>query len=139
MLVGAALLGFGQWSLPDAEAAEKKPGVQAKPNVLFVIADDLNMALGCYGHPLVKTPHVDRLAARGVRFERAYCQSPVCNPTRASCFSGLRAGHLGVIDNPTDSHEFTNLAGRHEHVATVRQMQRLLREHSKTGRTNQKQ
>lgn len=60
-----------------------------RPNVLFLICDDLNCDIACYGHPLVKTPHIDRLAERGVRFEHAYCQYPLCGPSRASFMTGL--------------------------------------------------
>jgi len=61
----------------------------SKTNVLFVICDDLNCDLGSYGHPLVKSPNIDRLASRGVRFDKAYCQYPVCGASRASFMTGL--------------------------------------------------
>lgn len=60
-----------------------------KPNVLFLICDDLNCDVGCYGHPMVKTPNIDALAAQGVRFERTYCQYPLCGPSRASFMTGM--------------------------------------------------
>ncbi len=57
-------------------AAFSFAGEATRPNVLFLISDDLNNSLGCYGHPQTQTPNIDRLAARGVRFEHAYCQFP---------------------------------------------------------------
>jgi len=66
-----------------------KDAAPNKPNVLFLICDDLNCDLGCYGHPQVKSPHIDRLAAKGVRFEHAYCQYPLCGPSRASFMAGM--------------------------------------------------
>ena len=75
-------------------AAEK-----SQPNVLFIISDDLNNSVGCYGHPLVKTPNIDRLAERGVRFERAYCQFPLCGPSRNSMLTGLYPNSTGILAN----------------------------------------
>ena len=87
-----ALSGF--YLLPTGEAQ----GEEKKPNVLFIVVDDLAATLGCYGDVLAKTPHIDRLAATGVRFDRAYNQLPLCNPTRASVMTGLRPDRIKVYD-----------------------------------------
>ncbi len=76
-------------------AAEKKL------NVLFVAVDDLRPELGCYGSAQAKTPHMDRLAKSGLRFDRAYCQLALCNPSRASLLAGKRPETMGVFDLKT--------------------------------------
>ncbi len=68
-------------------------------NVLFITADDLNCDLGCYGNETVKTPHIDRLAKMGTLFTRAYCQYPLCGPSRASFLTGFRPSTLNIFVN----------------------------------------
>ena len=82
----------------DAVAA----ATDKRPNVLFIAVDDLNLDLGCYGNSFMKTPHIDRLAARGVKFDLAYCQYPLCNPSRVSMLTGLRPDTAKVHDLKTD-------------------------------------
>jgi len=79
-------------SLAFAGTEESQP-----PNVLLIAIDDLNDWIGCMGgHPQAQTPHMDRLAARGVLFNNAHCQSPVCNPSRASMMTSLYPSTTGV-------------------------------------------
>ena len=75
---------------------------QGKYNVLFMIVDDLRPMLGCYGIPQMHTPNIDRLANRGTLFNRAYCQYPLCNPSRASILTGLRPETTKVYNNSAD-------------------------------------
>ena len=76
------------------------PAAPAKPNVLLIAIDDLNDWVGCLGgHPDAKTPHLDRLANRGVLFTNAHCQAPICNPSRASIMYGLRPSTSGIYMN----------------------------------------
>ncbi len=73
-----------------------------RPNILFIPVDDLRPELGCYGNGYVKSPHIDRLAREGVLFRNAYCQSAVCNPSRASLLTGLRPDSIKVWDLRAD-------------------------------------
>lgn len=74
-----------------------------KPNVLFLMSDDLRVELGCYGSRFhAKTPNLDALAKSGVRFDRNYCQFPLCNPSRASLLTGRNPTKTGVLGNRTD-------------------------------------
>jgi uncharacterized sulfatase len=92
-----ALTGPGSL-LPNRAVAQQADSIY---NVLFIAVDDLNTDLSSYGHPLVKTPNFERLAKRSVQFNRAYCQYPLCNPSRASLLTGLYPDVEGVYDLKT--------------------------------------
>jgi len=109
--LAACLLGMAFWRPCRAEESPR-------PNVLFLICDDLNCDLGCYGHPQVRSPHLDRLANRGVRFERAYCQYPLCGPSRASFMTGLY---------PDQTLVRRNAIYLREHLPTVQTLSQMFR------------
>jgi len=88
-------------TLPALPAAGGQSG--RKPNVLFLMADDMRVEIGCYGSWFgARTPNLDALAKAGVRFERNYCQFPLCNPSRASLLTGRTPTKTGVLGNRTD-------------------------------------
>jgi len=93
-----AVIVFVSLHLATTSARKNPP---QKLNVLFIAVDDLRPELGCYGNQLIKTPNVDRLAAAGVRLDAAYCQYPLCNPSRTSLFTGRYPTVTGVMDNRT--------------------------------------
>lgn len=86
--------------LPLSRAGDSPGG--SRPNVLLVCVDDLKPLLGCYGSRTVKSPNIDRLAARGIRFDRAYCNQAVCAPSRNSLLTGRRPQSLGIYDLGTN-------------------------------------
>ncbi|MBT7098885.1 sulfatase-like hydrolase/transferase, partial [Candidatus Poribacteria bacterium] len=77
----------------------------SKPNVLFIVVDDLRPELGCYTGAGVQSPNIDRLASEGVLLEQAYCQQAVCAPSRASVLTGLRPDSTGIYDLQTPVRE----------------------------------
>ncbi len=83
-------------ALPGADAAQA-----TQLNVLLIMADDLRDFGGAFTRDVVQMPNLDRLRARGVTFERAYVQYPVCNPSRSSLMTGLRPEQTGVVNNNT--------------------------------------
>jgi arylsulfatase A len=96
----------------EAEAETEGPGTPAgeRPNVVVILADDLGYGeLGAYGQRLIRTPHLDRLAAEGLRFTDAYSAAPVCAPSRCALLTGLHSGHSRVRYNPDGDPESTAL------------------------------
>ncbi len=95
--VSTFVLAIVSSALVQAETKSPAP----RYNVLLIMADDLRPALGCYGDVQAKTPNIDRLAAMGVQFDRAYVQYPVCNPSRTSMLTSTRPEDNGVVGNAT--------------------------------------
>ncbi|MDF2441094.1 MAG: iduronate 2-sulfatase [Abditibacteriota bacterium] len=88
---------------PNACAqAQQAPAKIMRPNVLFIAVYDIKPLLGCYGDKTVRSPNIDRLAARGMLFERAYCNQAVCAPSRNALMTGLRPQTLGIYDLATN-------------------------------------
>lgn len=82
---------------PEDSVGQVTPGESV--NVLFITIDDLRPELASYKTDGIRTPHVDRLAAKGLQFNAAYCQYPVCNPSRSSFLTGLRPNQLEILSN----------------------------------------
>jgi arylsulfatase A len=83
-----------------ALSAASGHAAEVRPNIVFILADDLGVGdLGCYGQKKIKTPHIDRLAAEGMRFTRFYSGSPVCAPSRCTLMTGKHQGHAYIRDN----------------------------------------
>lgn len=101
--LGAAVAALGFGLLPGGRLGVTAAAAsnRSRPNILFIAVDDLRPELGCYGEAEVRSPHIDRLAAHGVRFTRVFCQQAICGPSRASLLTGLRPDSDGVIENAT--------------------------------------
>ncbi len=95
LLVVVLALMSAAWLFAESPAGGKRP------NVLFFVSDDLRPELGCYGNDIIQSPNIDRLASRGIVFNRAYCQQAVCSPSRSSVMTGTRPDTTKVWDLET--------------------------------------
>lgn len=106
-------LGWGLGGLLTASAFQCQLITKKKPNIMFIVIEDLGINLGCYGKSYIKTPHMDQLAKEGIQFNRAYVNQPVCAASRASFLMGLRTHTCGV-DYPYSYYFMEEIAPNHE-------------------------
>lgn len=92
---GILVAGF-LWFLTSAGMLPARETAPSRPNILFICVDDLKPVLGCYGDPIARTPNMDRLARRGMRFELAFCNQAVCAPSRNDLMLGSRSTTIGI-------------------------------------------
>jgi len=116
-----------------------------RPNMIYILGADHRAAqLGCCGHPILKTPHLDALAREGVRFSKAFCTSPLCTPSRvshylgqwerrhgihfnsASCLEDESPNHEELFNLDNNLHETTNLAAGNGHAVTLEELRQRL-------------
>lgn len=88
-------------TISSCKSNQGKEVAQKKPNILFLAVDDLRPEIGAYGSDIAITPNMDALASKGLLFNRAYCQEPICSPSRASLMTGARPESINVIENFT--------------------------------------
>jgi len=99
---------LGALASPDNATAEKpQSGQAARLNIVWILGEDASPHLGCYGETLIKTPHLDQLAAEGIRFENAFVTCPVCSPSRSAMVTGMYQTTLG-----THNHRSQNSSGK---------------------------
>jgi choline-sulfatase len=128
----AALLLAGIGALPMAAHRGAQAAEPEKPNVLFLIADDLNCDLHAYGHPQVHSPNIDRLAERGVTFDHAYTQFPLCSPSRSSMLTGRRPNTTRILANPRSGRlatDYTATPHFREFIPDTVTLPQLFRQH----------
>ncbi len=88
-----------------ATAALSAQNAPTKPNIIFILADDLGYGdLGCYGQKRIQTPNIDRIAAGGVRFTQVYAGDTVCAPSRCALMTGKHVGHCRIRGNKKDAY-----------------------------------
>ena len=108
--MGAVGFGVVGWGMSESPANGKAATGNKKPNVVFILADDLGWAeLGCYGNPFNETPNLDELAGQGLRFTDAYAAAPVCSPYRAALMTGQYPARVGITDylRPNDTNHLS--------------------------------